>query len=123
MFESSLAIVGAVITIALVLGAAYSAFKSTDLRTTVKDQQARITSLQIDREELTRELAEEKKERNLLERRLELAEGEIVNLKEIVSGRIDFTALETTIEGRHKAQMLVLGDIKKLLAAKREGDY
>lgn len=133
MFESGLAVVGGVLAVAVLLGAAYAAFRASDLRATVKDQQARITSLTTDRDELTRDLAQEREERSLLERRLDLAEERVRNLEEIVSGRIDFSALETSLEHhhievtrrndeRHAEQMAALKDIKALLHAQRTGD-
>ena len=133
MLESALAIVGAVLAAAILLGAVYAAFRSSDLRATVRDQQARIRSLTVDRDELARELAEERSERALLARRLSLAEERMNHLEEIVSGRIDFSALETQLEGhhhevmrrseeRHDATLEALRDIKALLEAKRAGD-
>ena len=133
MFESALAIVGAVLGVAVLLGAAYAAFRASDLRATVKDQQARIVSLTTDRDELTRDLAAERAERDLLARRLEQAEARVTNLEEIVSGRIDFSALETNLlslradltkrnDERHDVVMGALRDIKALLDAKRVGD-
>ena len=133
MFESALAVVGGVLAVAVLLGAAYAAFRASDLRATVRDQQARIVSLTTDREELSRDLAEERQGRELLEKRLSLAEERMAHLEEIVSGRIDFSALETQLDAhhhevmrrqdeRHDASMLALHDIKALLEAKRVGD-
>lgn len=133
MFESSLSIVGGVLVAAGLLGIAYAGFRSSNLRATVRDQQALIETIKAQREELKSELAEEKSARSLLDKRLELAEAEIAQLKEIVSGRIDFSALETSLEHhhievtrrydeRHEAMMLALHDIKALLEAKRVGD-
>ena len=133
MFESTLAIVGGVLAVAVLLGAAYAAFRASDLRATVKDQQARIESLMTDRSELERELAEERQERVMLGRRLEQAERQIEELNAIVSGRVDFSALETSLEHhhievtkrndeRHQQTLVALGDIKALLHAKRTGD-
>lgn len=133
MYQSVLAIVGGVLAVAVLLGAAYAAFRASDLRSTVKDQQARIVSLTSDREELNRDLQAERDERSLLERRLALAEERVTNLEEIVSGRIDFSALETQLEhhhievtkrndARHAETTASLKDIKALLDAKRAGD-
>ena len=133
MFESALAIVGAVLGVAVLLGAAYAAFRASDLRATVKDQQARIVSLTTDRDELQRELDAGRQEQDLLARRLAQAEARVTNLEEIVSGRIDFSALETNLlslradltkrnDERHEQTMGALRDIKHLLDAKRAGD-
>ena len=133
MLGSSLSIVGGLVALAVVLGAVYAAFRSSDLRATVKDQQARIVSLTTDRDDLALKLKAEQAERSLLERRLEAAEARVTNLEEIVSGRIDFSALETNLlslradltkrnDERHAETMGALRDIKALLDAKRVGD-
>lgn len=133
MFESALAVVGGVLGVSILLGAAYAAFRASDLRATVRDQQARIVSLTTDRDELSRDLAEERSERSLLEKRLSLAEERMGHLEEIVSGRIDFSALETQLEHhhhevmkrseeRHNQTLRALKDMLALLEAKREGD-
>lgn len=134
MVGTLLTIIGGVLGAAVLLGAAYAAFRASDLRSTVKDQQARIVSLTTDRDELTRDLQAERDERSLLERRLDLAEERVKNLEEIVSGRIDFSALETQLEhhhievtkrndARHEQTMTALKDVKALLDAKRAGDH
>jgi outer membrane murein-binding lipoprotein Lpp len=129
VFESALAVIAGVLGLAVLLGAAYAAFRASDLRATVKDQQARIVSLTTDRDELTRDLQAERDERTLLERRLETAEREIATLKDLVSGRIDFSALETQLAAHHievlnRLDEILVGqrDIKALLHATREGD-
>lgn len=133
MFESALSVIGGIMVAAGLLGIAYAGFRSSNLRATVKDQQVLIETIKAQREELKTELAEEKSARSLLDKRLELAEAEIAQLKEIVSGRIDFSVLETSLEHhhievtrrndeRHEAMMLALHDIKALLEAKRVGD-
>lgn len=133
MLSSSLTVIGAVLASAVLLGAAYAAFRASDLRATVKDQQARIVSLTTDRDELTREVTEERQQRKLLEGRLALVEDKARHLEEIVSGRIDFSALETGLAHHHtealrrhdNTEALMhkgFRDVMALLPAKREED-
>lgn len=133
MISSALGIIGGVLAAAVLLGAAFAALRASDLRNTVKDQQSRITSLKTDRDELERDLREEKLRREKVEGRLALIEERCNHLEEIVSGRIDFTALQEEITRLHREQLSRLAaiekkilegqrDIKALLDAKRAGD-
>jgi hypothetical protein len=126
-------IIGGVLAAAVLLGAAYAAFRASDLRATVKDQAARIESLVVERDETARALDAETKERELLGRRLELAEEKVTNLEAIVSGRIDFTALETQLihhhaevtkrnDERHELVMRGIHDVLAMLSARRAGE-
>jgi chromosome segregation ATPase len=135
--QTAFGIVGGVITLAILLGAAYAAFRASDLRSTVSDQRHRIENLEGFLQDRDRELAEERSKRELLEGRLALVEERAGHLEEIVSGRIDFSALETHLESHHaemvrrqddrhdavctelKAVRAMLIDLKGMLEARR----
>jgi Tfp pilus assembly protein PilE len=119
-------VISGILGLAILLGVIYAAFSSSNLRTTVKDQALLITSLKSSRDE-------EKLRRELVEERLALVEDKARHLEEIVSGRIDFSALETALEHHHVEAVKrmdtireeFLGgirDVKGLLEAQRAGD-
>ena len=132
MGEAVSTIVG-VLTVALILGAAFIVGRGSNLRATVKDQRDRIESLDGLVDTRTRELTEERTARTALEARLQVVELQASQLSEIVSGRVDYAALETQFAAHHAEHMRVqadyhredqaaLHDIKKLLEARRIGD-
>lgn len=133
MIPSALSIIGGVLGAAVLLYAAFNLARASDLRTTVADQQARIKGLVDTREELKSELKDERAERALLEKRLELIESRCQQLEEIVAGRVDFSALETEIvsfameltrlvAAMEKQILDGQRDIKALLKAQRATD-
>jgi hypothetical protein len=133
LISSALGVIGGVLAAAVLLGAAFSVFRASDLRSTVSGQKARIDALLIDREEDRRDLAAKDAAIEILSKRLELNEERTKNLEEIVAGRVDFSALETQIVAfatemtrslaeAEKRVMQGQKDIKALLHAHREGD-
>jgi predicted nuclease with TOPRIM domain len=133
LFTSIFGTIGAVLAAAVLLGAAFSVFRASDLRNTVSDQKTRIESLITDRNELRNDLTLKDAAIELLTRRLELVEERSKNLEEIVSGRIDFSKLENAL-AHHNAEVMrrlteieekMLNgqrDIKALLNAHRAAD-
>ena len=119
-----------VLTIGVVLGGAFFVGRSSNLRATISDQRTRIENLDGIVTIRDRELADERATNAALEARVAALEGQAHQLSEIVSGRVDYSALEVVIASHHADVMRALSDlhhalqdVKKLLDARRTGDY
>lgn len=133
MISSALGIIGGVLGAAVLLYAAFNLARASDLRSTVDDQDKRIESLLREQKLDRADLAKKDAAIELLSERLKLTEERTKNLEEIVSGRIDFSALEAGLANHHSEAMRRLDeierktltglkDVKALLNAHRETD-
>src|SRR5687767_11935281 len=86
-----------VLTIGVILGGAFFVGRSTNLRATIKDQKERIDTLDGLAKDKERELVHERAANVTLETRFAAVEAQAFQLSEIVSGRVDYSALETVI--------------------------
>jgi hypothetical protein len=112
-----------------ILGAAFVIGRASSLRATIKDQKERIDALDGLNATKDRELTDDRAHTAALEARLVAVEAKAYDLSEIVSGRVDYSALETIAAAYHAEIMRAITDIeasihdmKKLLEAKRVGD-
>ena len=118
------------LTIGVILGGAFFVGRSSNLRATISDQRTRIENLDGILAIRDRELADERAHNAALEARVAALEKQADQLSEIVSGRVDYSALETVIASHHADVMHAvdelrrsLHDIKKMLEARRVGDH
>ena len=122
-----------VLVIAGIVGAGFFVGRSSNLRATIGDQKTRIENLEGLVKDKDRELIEERNQRALLEARLAAVEAQAFQLSEIVSGRVDYSSLETLIASYYtelnrrfddlmRENLAAFHDVKKLLEARRVGD-
>jgi hypothetical protein len=95
------------------LGGGFAVFRMTDLRGTIRDQEHALEAKDALIEVRTVELAEARLKLEELSMRLDLAEQKIQHLDEVVSGRIDFGALEVRIDQHH-------ADIERLITLRMD---
>lgn len=119
-----------VLSIGLILGAAFYVGRSANMRATISDQRTRIENLDRLVRDKDRELVDERAANAALEARVVALEKQANSLSEIVSGRVDYSTLETLIASHHADVMRAvedlkhaLHDVKKLLDARRAGDH
>jgi DNA repair exonuclease SbcCD ATPase subunit len=136
VFSDPVKLVGgiiALITFVGVVAAAFVTLRSNILRQTISDQKLRIDNLEGTLHDRDRQVSELGQKVKLAESETELLKERLSHLEEIVSGRIDFSAISTEIshhhaemckrqDDQHKETLRALRDVKSMLAARRTGD-
>lgn len=129
-FDDPLSIAGVIIAVIISLGGTVATLRSNLMKQTITEQKSRIENLEGMLADRDRQLEDLTAAVKLARAETELLKERLSHLEEIVSGRIDFSAIHTALDAhhaevthrldsQHKVVADSLRDIKRMLQSRR----